>query len=651
MKNTEKYLKLLSNAFPTARKAASEIINLSANLNLPKGTEHFISDIHGEFDEFNHILKNGSGSIAKKVDDEFGCELTLKQKKTLCTLIYYPEEKLELIERAEEDFGSWCKQTLLWLIRITRRMVSKYNRTKVKAAVKPEYEYIIEELLSERSEVPDKQAYYDEILQAIIETDCAKVFIVEFCRLIQVLAIERLHVIGDIFDRGSGSADVMETLINYHSVDIEWGNHDVEWMGAACGSYACIASVIRLAVRNGNLNVLENGYGISLVPLIALALKNYSDDPCKLFTVDNGSADENRIYTKVHKAITVLLLKLEGQLSINHPEFGMDNRRVLEKIDAENGTVVLGGKKYPLLDNYFPTLQKDNPYRLTAEEESVMRQIAASFKQSERLQRHIEFLYNRGSMYRIYNGNLLFHGCVPFTEDGEFLTVNIGGEQVKGKALFDTLEKWARNARYSKVKKEREYGKDVLYYMWSCPSSPLFGKEKMATFERCFLSDEAVKAEHKNSYYKFYNNSEKVKAVFDEFGLDFATGHIINGHVPVNVRKGQHPVHCNGKVIVIDGGFSEAYREITGIAGYTLVSNSHGLKLVAHEPFVSVKEAVATEGDIQSVTEVVDLSNNRLRISDTDKGKEMQEKIADLKELISCYKRGVLREHQDLDNK
>lgn len=647
MKNTEKYLKLLSYTFPTARKAASEIINLSANLNLPKGTEHFISDIHGEYDEFNHILKNGSGSIAKKVDDEFGEELSAKQKKTLCTLIYYPEEKLELIERTESDFGGWCKQTLLWLIRITRRMVSKYNRTKVKAAVKPEYEYIIEELLSERSEVPDKQAYYDEILQAIIETDSAKVFIAEFCRLIQALAIERLHVIGDIFDRGNGSVEVMETLINYHSVDIEWGNHDVEWMGAACGSYACIASVIRLAVRNGNLNVLENGYGISLVPLIALALNNYSDDPCKLFTVDGGTDDENRIYTKVHKAITVILLKLEGQLSIKHPEFGMDNRRVLESIDVVNGTVIIDGKQYLLLDNHFPTLHKSDPYRLTDEEESVMHQLAVSFRQSERLQRHIEFLYNRGSMYRIYNGNLLFHGCVPFTEDGEFLTVTIGGEQVKGKALFDTLERWARNARYSKVKKEREYGKDVLYYMWSCPSSPLFGKEKMATFERYFLSDEKVKKENKNSYYSFYNDKAKVKTIFNEFGLDFASGHIINGHVPVRVRQGQRPVHCNGKVIIIDGGFSEVYRDVTGIAGYTLISNSHGLKLVAHEPFVSVKEAVLTEGDIHSVTEVVDLSNNRLRVSDTDKGREMQEKIADLKELILCYKRGILKEHQN----
>lgn len=646
MKNSEKYLKLLSNTFPTARKAASEIINLSANLNLPKGTEHFISDIHGEYEAFNHILKNGSGSIAKKVDDEFGEELTVKQKKTLCTLIYYPEEKLELIERTEKDFGSWCKRTLLWLIRITRRMVSKYNRTKVKTAVTPEYEYIIEELLSERAEVPDKQAYYDEILQAIIETDSAKVFIAEFCRLIQALAIERLHVIGDIFDRGNGSVEVMETLIGYHSVDIEWGNHDVQWMGAACGSYACIASVIRLAVKNGNLNVLENGYGISLVPLITLALNNYSDDNCEQFTVYSGTDDENYIFTKVHKAVSVILFKLEGQLSIKRPEFGMDNRRILENIDTENKTVIVEGKEYRLLDGNFPTVSKDDPYSLTEEEENTMRQLAVSFKASEKLQRHIEFLYNRGSMYRIYNGNLLFHGCVPFTADGGFLTVTICGEQVKGKALFDTLEKWARKARYSKSKKEREYGKDVLYYMWSCPSSPLYGKEKMAVFERYFLSDEDVKKENKNSYYNFYNDRVKVKSIFSEFGLDFETGHIINGHVPVKVRQGQHPVHCNGKVVIIDGGFSKVYRNVTGIAGYTLVSNSHGLKLVAHEPFVSVKETILSETDIHSVTEVVDTSYNRLRISDTDKGKEMQERISDLKELISCYKHGILKEHQ-----
>ncbi|MCM1439855.1 MAG: fructose-1,6-bisphosphatase [Roseburia sp.] len=646
MKNTEKYLKLLSNAFPTARKAASEIINLSANLNLPKGTEHFISDIHGEYEAFNHILKNGSGSIAKKVDDEFGGELTVKQKKTLCTLIYYPEEKLELIEKTEKDFESWCKRTLLNLIRITRRMVSKYNRAKVKAAVKSEYEYIIEELLTERAEVPDKEAYYDEILQAIIDTESAKAFIAEFCRLIQTLAIERLHVIGDIFDRGNGAEQVIERLIGYHSVDIEWGNHDVEWMGAACGSYACIASVLRVAIKNGNLNTIENGYGINLVPIISFALNTYSDDTCALFATEWGNEDEKHIFTKVHKAVTVILFKLEGQLSEKHPEFGMDNRRILENIDTESGTVKIDGNVYKLLDKDFPTILKNAPYRLTEEEECVMRQLKISFTKSERLQRHVEFLYNRGSMYRIYNGNLLYHGCVPFTGNGEFLTVTVGGEQVKGKALFDSLEKWARKARYSKIEEEREYGKDVLYYMWACSSSPLFGKEKMATFERYYLTDENVKIEHKNSYYTFYNDKEKVKTIFDEFGLNFATGHIINGHVPVKVRKGQHPVHCNGKVIIIDGGFSESYRAVTGIAGYTLVFNSHGLKLVAHEPFVSVKEAVLNESDIHSVTEVVDANDNRLRIADTDKGKEMLEQITDLKELIHCYKSGILKEHQ-----
>ena len=646
MKNSQKYLKLLSNTFPTARKAASEIINLSANLNLPKGTEHFISDIHGEYEAFNHILKNGSGSISKKVDDELGGELTQKQKKSLCTLIYYPEEKLELIEKTEKDFYGWCKQTLLYLIRITRRMVSKYNRIKVKAAVKPEYWYIIAELLSERAEVPDKKLYYGEIIQAIIETESAKAYISEFCRLIQTLAIERLHVLGDIFDRGNGAEHVMERLIGYHSVDIEWGNHDVEWMGAACGSHACIASVIRLAVKNGNLNTIENGYGINLVPLISFAIETYANDPCEPFVMDSDNENEKYIYTKVHKAITIILLKLEGQLGKKHTEFGMANRCILENINKQNGTVTIDGKEYKLLDKNFPTLQSDNPYSLTAEEEEVMRHLEASFAQSERLQRHVEFLYNRGSTYRIYNGNLLYHGCVPFNGEGDFLSVTLDGKEVKGKALFDELEKWARIARYSKVKKARDYGKDVLYYMWACPSSPLFGKEKMATFERYFLSDESAKEERKNSYYTVYNDSEKVKMIFDEFGLDFASGHIINGHVPVKVRQGQRPVHCNGKVIIIDGGFSEVYRDVTGIAGYTLVFNSHGLKLVAHEPFVSVNDAVLNESDIHSVTEVVDTTNNRLRIADTDKGREMQELISDLKELIICYKCGILKEHQ-----
>lgn len=644
--NSIKYYKQLSVSFPTQNEAASEIIKLSAILNLPKGTEHFISDIHGEYDSFQHVLKNASGAIARKVDEEFGDQLSVEEKRTLCTLIYYPNEKLELIEREEVNFSEYCKSVLLNLIRVARRSASKYSRTKLKKAIATEYEYIVEELLTVRPDVADKEAYYNGILNTIIETESAKQYIIVFCRLIQHLAVDRLHVLGDIFDRGTGAEMVMETLCRYHSVDIEWGNHDIDWMGAACGSYICIASVIRLVMKYGNLKTLEIGYGINLIPLITLALTNYENGDNSRFKIEWGTADDKKIFTLVHKAITVILLKLEGQLAKKHPEFGMENRRILENIDFDKGTVVINGREYALSDNFFPTIDKNDVYALTDEEQYVMEELKQSFVASERLQRHIEFLYNRGSIYRIYNGNLLLHGCIPFTDDGEFISVELNGKKVKGKALLDELESWARKARYSKDKNEKEYGKDVMYYMWSCSSSPLFGKEKMAVFESYFISDSKVRMEKKNSYYVFYDDREKVKKIFEDFGLDESCAHIINGHVPVKVKDGQTPVHCDGKVIVIDGGFSKVYQKVTGIAGYTLVFNSWGLSLIAHMPFVSVQEAITAEKDIHSVSEVVDKSEKRRLNKDTDKGREMSERIEDLKQLIVYYKQGIVREHQ-----
>ena len=641
-----KYLRQLSVQFPTAHAAAAEIINLSSVLNLPKGTEHFISDIHGEYDSFQHVLRNASGSIAKKIEDEFGDELTGAEKRTFATLIYYPEEKIELIEATCPDFSAWCKRMLFLLIRMTRRTAFKYNRTKLKRALSPDYEYIIEELLTERAEVSDKEAYYNGIIDAILETESAKSFIIVFCRLIQHLAIERLHILGDIFDRGANPHLVMDRLQTYHSVDVQWGNHDIEWMGAACGSALCEASVVRICLRYGNLSLLEEGYGINLIPLVTFAMNEYRDDPSTLFAVSEREDIDGATLAKMHKAITVIQLKLEGRLSARRPEFSMQGRIFLDKIDYDRGIVRIDGREYPLLDTSFPTVDREHPYELTEGEKKVCEKLRTAFLASEKLQRHVEFLFARGSMFRVYNGNLLYHGCVPLNRDGSFKAAIIGGEEVRGKALYEALERWARKGRYSKDKAEKEYGLDVMYFIWSNEKSPLYGKDKMTTFERYFLKDELAKQEEKNPYYAFIEREETVKKIFDEFGIDFQTGHIINGHIPVKKKKGESPVHCNGKVIIIDGGFSAPYQKVTGIAGYTLVFDSRLLKIVAHEPFVSIGEAIATECDIRSEVEIITKTEGRLKVADTDRGREMQERIADLKDLIAAYKAGLIREHQ-----
>lgn len=641
----QKYLRQLSIQFPNIHSAAAEIINLSSLLNLPKGTEHFMSDIHGEFDSFQHVLKNASGSVAKKIEDEFGDELSSAEKRTLATLIYYPEEKLDLIEETSSNFDEWCRRALFLLIRVTRRTAFKYNRTKLKRALKPDYEYIIEELLTERVEVSDKEAYYNGIIDAIIRTNSAKSFIAVFCHLIQHLAIERLHIIGDIFDRGRFPNLVMDRLETYHSVDIQWGNHDIEWMGAACGSVLCMASVIRFSIKYGNLSTLEEGYGINLIPLVALAMKDYANDSCQRFGVEGGDEDEI-VLRRMHKAITVIQLKLEGQLAKRRPEFQMEKRVFLDKIDYLNGTVTIDEKIYPLTDKIFPTIDPDDPYRLTEGEQRVCDKIASAFRASEKLQRHTEFLYARGSMFRIYNGNLLYHGCIPLNKDGTFKSATIAGQTVSGKALYETLELWARKARYAKKKEDREYGIDVMYFIWSNERSPLYGKDKMTTFERYFLEDQSAKQEAKNPYYKLIENEKVVRRIFDEFGIDFETGHIINGHMPVKRKKGESPVHLGGKVIIIDGGFSAPYQKVTGIAGYTLVSDSRLLKIIAHEPFVSKEVAIRAERDMHSTMEIIAHASNRLRVADTDRGKEMQERIQDLSDLIIAYKSGKIREHQ-----
>lgn len=641
----EKYLKLLSSQYPSGARAALEIIKLSSILNLPKGTEHFVSDIHGEAASFLHILKNGSGSIRKKIDDEFGETLSENEKRKLATLIYYPEEKLEIEEREKSCFHEWCRTELLRLIRVTRRVASKYSRSTLREALPDEFGYIIEELLTEKAEVADKEAYYNEIIQAIIDTGRAKAVIVAFCRLSQRFAVDRLHVIGDIYDRGAGAVTVMDALESYHSVDIEWGNHDISWMGAANGSDICIANAIRICARYGNLSTLEDGYGINLVPLVRFADETYRNDDCRRFFPESvEEAGERKLTARIHKAIAVIQLKLEGQLACRRPEFHMEKRVFLDKIDYKEGTVEIEGKLYPLADKNFPTVNPDSPYELTSEEKQVCRKLKEAFRGSEKLQRHVEFLYTHGSMYRIYNGNLLYHGCIPLEENGKFRIVELGGQKCSGKALYDFLEEQIRGSRYSSSAEKRDYGTDVMWFVWSNENSPLYGKDKMTTFERYFIEDSESYAEEKNAYYRLYDDEMTVGNIFREFGIDEKSGHIINGHVPVKVKKGESPVHCGGKVLVIDGGFSLAYQKVTGIAGYTLVSDSRVIKLIAHEPFVSTEEAVRSERDMHSTAEIIRRSQRRLCVGDTDRGREIRERIVDLKALLDAYNSGKLKE-------
>lgn len=649
MKQDRRYLERLSIQFPTEGAAATEIINLSSILNLPKGTEHFITDIHGEYQPFLHILKNGSGSIRKKIDEEFKNFLSEKEKKSLATLIYYPEQKLAEIHQTQKDIDEWYRLTIYRLVRVNRRIASKYTRSRVRKMLPEDYAYVIEELLNEKEEVKNKEAYYNGIISAIVSTQRASHFIVAFCNLIRRLAVQRIHVLGDIFDRGPGAHIILDTLLGYDNVDFTWGNHDVCWMGAASGSRVCIASVVRISVKYGNFHTIENGYGINLLPLARFAMDTYADDPCFCFPISGSQEYEPYDFEmdkKIHKAITVILFKLEGQLIARHPEYGMSSRRLFDKIDFLSHTVTIDGKRFPLEDCNFPTVDPKNPYELSDEEKFVMDKLVYSFINSEKLQRHAEFLFSCGSMYRVYNGNLLYHGCVPMEEDGSFKKVRVGEGVYGGKALFDVLEEWVRKGYYSSDVAERELGQDIMWFLWANENSPLYGKERMATFERYFVKDEACRNEEKCAYYSLLDNEETISAIMKEFGLDAANpdAHIINGHMPVHPKNGETPVHCNGKLLMIDGGMSRPYQRETGIAGYTLVGNSYGLRLVAYEPFISTEDAIKNESDIHSVTEVVQLADRRLCVGDTDEGRRMKENIEEIKQLLEAYRTGEIKE-------
>ena len=642
-----KYLKSMAKQYPTIASAATEIINLQAILNLPKSTEHFLTDIHGEYEQFNHVLKNGSGSVRRKIDEEFGNTLSNKDKKSLATLIYYPEEKLDLVQQTEDNIEDWYKITLYRLVQITKRVSSKYTRSKVRRALPSDFAYIIEELINEKAEVQDKEAYYNEIIHTIIRIGRAPEFIVALSYLVQRLVIDHLHIVGDIYDRGPGPHMIMDTLRQYHSVDVQWGNHDVVWMGAACGNTACMANVIRFSARYGNLDILEEGYGINLIPLATFALETYNDVNCDAFKIKYNSAYDTKnlqLDQKMHKAITIIQFKLEGQLIKNHPEFEMDDRLLLDKIDFDKKQVLIGGTWYDMTDTDFPTVDPKNPYELTPEEADVVKRLRHGFVHCEKLQKHIRFLFSKGGLYKVYNSNLLYHGCVPLDEEGNFKKVNIYGQEYSGKALYDALDHYARKGCYSHDREEKKKGQDILWYIWAGPNSPVFGKDKMATFERYFVDNKEAQREVKNSYYRFLDDENVINKILREFGLDESCAHIVNGHVPVELKKGETPVKCGGKLLVIDGGFSKAYQEKTGIAGYTLVSNSYGLRLVAHEPFESAEAAIMKEQDIFSDSFIVETYPKRKKIKDTDIGEELKESIHQLELLLQAYREGIIIE-------
>ncbi len=642
-----RYLKSLSKQYPNIASASTEIINLQAILNLPKGTEHFMTDVHGEYEQFFHVLKNGSGSVRRKIDEEFGNTLSSKDKKSLATLIYYPKEKLEIVMQEEENIEDWYKITLYRLVQITKHVSSKYTRSKVRKALPKDFAYIIEELITEKAEVQDKEGYYNEIVHTIIRIGRAPDFIVALSKLIQRLVIDHLHIVGDIYDRGPGPHIILHTLRHYHSVDVQWGNHDIVWMGAAAGSLACIANVVRMSARYGNLDTLEEGYGINLIPLATFALeqyKNTSEAFAIKYNTDYNTKDLG-MDMKMHKAMAVIQFKLEGQIIKRRPEFMMEDRLLLDKINFEKGTVMVEGREYKMRDMDFPTIDPANPYELTPEETEVMERLRQAFTRCDKLQKDVRFLFSKGGLYKVYNSNLLYHGCVPLDEEGNFLKVNVFGKEYSGKALYDILDTYARRGYYaSRESGDKAKGEDILWYIWTGPNSPVFGKDKMTTFERYFIEDKETHVETKNAYYRLYDNEEIVDKILREFGLDTTKSHIVNGHVPVERKKGESPIKCNGKLLVIDGGFSKAYQHKTGIAGYTLVANSYGMRLVSHEPFESTEAAIRKESDIFSDSIVVETALRRQCVADTDIGVELKESIHQLEELLDAYREGVLVE-------
>lgn len=649
-----KYLKLLSEKFPTRSAVATEMINLTAILSLPKGTEHFVSDLHGASGAFVHMIRNASGVIRRKVDDIYGYRLTEDEKRALCALIYYPEERLELevhnpdhplTDRERED---WYRLRLHQVVDVMRAVTVKYTRSKVRKLLPKAYAYVIEELLHESSIEHDRSEYFRAVIDGIIQTGRAEELLTAIAGVIHSLTIDTFHIVGDIYDRGPGAAEIMEELKHHRDYDIQWGNHDIEWMGAAAGNRALIATVLRVSIRYANIETLEEGYGINLLPLASFAMQTYGNDPCTLWQTSdfennarlNHSAE---MMAKMHKAIAIIQFKLEGQTIQRHPEWEMDDRLLMDKIDFEKGTVRCQGKEFPLTDTFLPTVDPKDPYKLSEEEEELMDQLARSFKKSGRLQKHLRMFYRHGSLYLVRNGFLLYHAAIPMDENGEFLPMNICGKVVKGKALMDEIDAAVRRAYYGEGN-EKADALDLMLYLWEGARSPLFHKDKMSTFERYFIADEAVQKEQNGAYYTLANERSVCEKILQEFGLDPMEGRIINGHIPVRTLKGESPMRAEGKRYVIDGGFSKPYQKKTGIAGYTLIYNSHGIQLVQHELFESREQAILSGNDIHSRTLLRDFSSQRIRVRDTDKGKELLQQVNDLQKLLEAYQNGIIKE-------
>jgi fructose-1,6-bisphosphatase-3 len=649
-----RYLQLLSQSFPTVAEASTEIINLQAILNLPKGTEHFLADIHGEYEAFIHVLKNASGNIKRKVNELFGNTLRETEKRELCTLIYYPEQKLELVKHNETDIDDWYHITLHQLVAVCRDVSSKYTRSKVRKSLPADFSYIIQELLHEHTEDHDKTAYVNVIVDTIISTGRADDFIIAIANVIQRLAIDSLHILGDIYDRGPGAHIIMDTMRKYHSWDMQWGNHDILWMGAAAGNDACICNVIRLSLRYGNLPTLEEGYGINLVPLATFAMETYKNDPCTEFipkTTGGASLlDEKtlRLTAQMHKAIAVIQFKVESQIIAKHPEWKMNDRCLFEHVDYQNGTIDLQGKTYKMSSCSFPTINPAAPSELSPEEEILISKLHHSFSVCEKLHKHIRVMLQHGCMYGIYNNNLLFHASCPLNEDGSLKEVEIfPGKKYSGRALMHHTGMQIRTAfQQDSAPEERDYAIDYFLYLWCGPDSPLFDKSKMATFERYFIADKETHVEEKGYYFKLRDDEEVIDHILDAFGVVGSNRHIINGHVPVRTLKGENPIKANGKLMVIDGGFSKAYHNETGIAGYTLVYHSRGFQLVQHEPFTSTEDAIQRGTDIKSTTQIVEMSNRRMLVADTDIGVELRKQIDDLEELLYAYRHGYIKEKE-----
>ena len=665
----ERYLRLLSEKFPNAQAVITELINLRAILSLPKGTEHFVSDLHGESGAFIHMIKNASGVVRKKVDEVFGFSISEEEKRALCALIYYPDERIELIKRyyAGEDshkelftlnaqisnlktLDEWYRRRLHQLVEVARAVTIKYSRSKVHKVLHKdfkEYAYIIGELLHESNmEQKDRRTYYNAVINAIIETGCADQMMIAISYLIHNLTIDTLHIVGDIFDRGPGAVKILDVLDTIRDYDVQWGNHDIEWMGAMAGNMALIATVLRVSIRYVNIETLEEGYGINLLPLANFAMTVYGDDPCTIWQTKDFDHNPRltrsaQLMAKMHKAISIIQFKLEGQTVRRHPEWHMDHRALLDKIDFDKGTITLDGKTYPLQDTHLPTVNPADPYALSQEEQDLMTQLRRSFRKSEKMQKHLRMLYEHGSLYLVRNGFLLYHAAIPLNTDGSFTEAEVCGKRVSGRALMDRTDQIIRQAYYGEGE-VKQNALDYMLYLWEGEFSPLYNKDRMTTFERYFIADKAVQEEKKGAYFTLADDEKVCEKILAEFGLDPKTGRIINGHVPVRTIKGETPTRANGKRFVIDGGFSKPYQEKTGIAGYTLIYNSHGIQLVEHESFESREQAVLSGSDIHNRTLLQDFSGQRIRIKDTDKGKELLEQVDWLEQLLQCYRSGAI---------